>query len=100
LRHELERLVGSYPSVLKTVRGLGFMQGLELHPKEDIPAFAQEEKPAATQLVNRLHEAGVLTIPAGAQVVRLLPALNLSRQDAQEGLTILEHVLGRLAAGG
>jgi acetylornithine/succinyldiaminopimelate/putrescine aminotransferase len=47
--------------------------------------------------VNRLHAAGVLTIPAGAQIVRLLPALNLKPQDAGEGIAIIEETVKALA---
>ena len=93
LKDELQRLVNTYPQVLKTVRGLGFIIGLELLEKERIPALAASDKPAAIQFVNRLHEAGLLTIPSGNQVVRLLPALNLARPQAEEGLAILERVV-------
>ncbi|HEY2951135.1 MAG TPA: aspartate aminotransferase family protein [Verrucomicrobiae bacterium] len=97
LRDELQRLASAYPQVLKGARGLGFMIGLELHAKENIPAFATSDKSAAIQFVNRLHEAGVLTIPSGAQVVRLLPALNLTRHQAEEGLALIESVVKKLA---
>ena len=72
------------------------MLGIELQTRERIPAFAATDKPASLQLVNRLHEAGVLTIPSGNQIVRLLPALNLSRQQAEEGLTVIEGVVKTL----
>jgi len=98
LKGELERLVKTHPPVLKTVRGLGFMIGLELAEKDKIPAFAGGDKAPALQFANRLHEAGLLTIPAGAQVVRLLPALNLKRQEAEEGLRIIESVVAKLAS--
>lgn len=91
IRTELVRMVEHYPSVLRSARGIGLMIGLELAP--NIPALANEEKPQSIQLVNRLHDAGVLTIPAGAQVVRLLPPLNLRRSEADEGLKILESVV-------
>jgi len=97
LRNELQRLVSTYPKVLKSVRGLGFMIGLEIAGKEKIPAFASSDKTASIQFVNRLHEAGVLTIPSGAQIVRLLPALNLTRAQAEEGVKIIESVAARLA---
>ena len=97
LQHELRRLAQAYPQVLKTVRGLGLMIGLELAPKEQIPAFAANEQPASLQLVHRLHAAGLLTVPSGAQVVRFLPALNLRQEEAQEGLGILDQVLKELA---
>jgi acetylornithine/N-succinyldiaminopimelate aminotransferase len=96
LKAELQRLVNTYPKVLRSVRGLGFMIGLELVEKEKIPAFAGSDKTASTLFVNRLHEAGVLTIPSGAQIVRLLPALNLARPQAEEGVRLIESVVTRL----
>jgi acetylornithine/N-succinyldiaminopimelate aminotransferase len=97
MKTELRRLVASYPTVLKDVRGLGFMIGIELIEKEKIAAFAASDKAAATQLVLRLHETGLLTIPSGAQVVRFLPALNLQRHDAEEALDVFEGVVKSLA---
>ena len=41
---------------------------------------------------------GVLSIPAGTQILRFLPALNLHEAEAQEGLEIVESVVGKLAA--
>jgi acetylornithine/succinyldiaminopimelate/putrescine aminotransferase len=40
----------------------------------------------------------VLTIPAGTAVIRLLPALNLTRSEAMEGLHAIEQVVAELAA--
>ena len=95
LKTELERLGKAYPGVVKSARGLGFMLGLEL--AENIPAFAASDKPAALQFVNRLHTAGVLTIPAGTQVIRLLPALNLKPQEAAEGIDKIEALVKSIA---
>jgi acetylornithine aminotransferase/acetylornithine/N-succinyldiaminopimelate aminotransferase len=97
LKGELERLAAAYPHVIKQVRGLGFMLGLELAEKEKIPAWATSDRPVALQLANRLHEAGVLTIPAGPQVVRLLPPLNLKPQEAGEGMARIEEAVKALA---
>ena len=97
LKSELERLAQTYPQVVTTVRGLGLMLGFELAAKESIPALAQSDKTASIQFVNRLHEAGVLTIPSGGQVVRLLPPLNLGRAQAEEGIAIIEQVIRTLA---
>ena len=96
MKKELERLVKTYPGIVKNARGLGFMLGLEL--AENIPAFAASDKPAAIQFVNRLHAAGVLTIPAGAQVIRLLPPLNLKPQEAAEGIAKIEEIVKSLAS--
>jgi acetylornithine/N-succinyldiaminopimelate aminotransferase len=95
LKKELERLAKNYPNVLKNVRGLGFMLGLEL--AEKIPAFASSDKSAAIQMTNRLQQAGVLVIPAGTQVIRLLPPLNLKPQEAGEGIAKIEEVIKSLA---
>jgi acetylornithine aminotransferase/acetylornithine/N-succinyldiaminopimelate aminotransferase len=96
-KRELERLAAAYPQVVKRGRGLGFILGLELVEKEKIPAFAASDKTAALQFVNRLHEIGVLTIPAGTQIVRLLPPLNLKPQEAGEGISKIEEVIKSVA---
>lgn len=92
LKNEIARLATKYPGVIKSARGLGFMLGIELAEKENIPGFAASDKTASIQFVNRLHDAGVLTIPSGAQVVRLLPALNLTRLQAEEGIQAIEAI--------
>jgi acetylornithine aminotransferase/acetylornithine/N-succinyldiaminopimelate aminotransferase len=96
-KEQLEGLAATYPQVVKRARGLGFILGLELVEKEKIPAFAASNKTAALQFVNRLHEIGVLTIPAGTQIVRLLPPLNLKPQEAGEGIAVIETVVKSLA---
>jgi acetylornithine aminotransferase/acetylornithine/N-succinyldiaminopimelate aminotransferase len=95
LKNELERLAKTYPTVVKNARGLGFMLGFEL--AEKIPAFASSDKSAAVQFTNRMHAAGVLVIPAGTQVIRLLPPLNLKPQEAAEGIAKIEEVVKSLA---
>ena len=94
LKTEIERLAQAYPTVIQSVRGMGFMLGIEL--AENIPAFAASDKTAALQFVNRLHAAGVLAIPAGTQVIRLLPPLNLKPQEAAEGISKIEEVVKQL----
>lgn len=95
LTKELTRLAEKYPQVIQSVRGLGLLLGVEL--ATNIPAFANNGKAPSIQFVNRLHEAGVMTIPAGNQVIRLLPPLNLRRSEAEEGLQIIESVAAKLA---
>ena len=94
---ELKRLAQTYPNVIKIARGLGFMMGLELHEKEKIPAFAKNDKTAAVQFTNRLQAAGVLVVPAGTQILRILPPLNLKPQEAGEGISKIEEVIKSLA---
>ncbi|HEV2805590.1 MAG TPA: aspartate aminotransferase family protein [Chthoniobacterales bacterium] len=92
---ELQRLIRKFPGVLKEVRGFGLMIGLEF--RAEARGFAGNDKAPALQIVERLHAAGVLTVPAGAAVIRLLPALNLTRPEAMEGLRAIEQVVAELA---
>src|SRR5207249_5579846 len=71
---KLLALAQKHPNVIRAVRGLGLMIGMEL--ASDIRALANDGKAASLQFVSRLHDAGVLTIPSGTQVIRLLPPLN------------------------
>jgi len=96
LRNALEQLARKYPSVIQAVRGLGLMIGVELAPS--IPALPGDPKKAvAARFAGLLHAAGLLTIPAGAQVVRLLPPLNLKAAEAEEALGLIETAADRLA---
>jgi acetylornithine aminotransferase/acetylornithine/N-succinyldiaminopimelate aminotransferase len=97
LKAGLERVAQQYPRVIKTVRGLGLMLGLEL--TSDLPQLPGDpNKSPAVRFANLLHVAGLLTIPAGSNVLRLLPPLNLRPEEAQEGLRIIEGVVARLGA--
>ncbi len=65
---------------IETVRGIGLMVGLVL----DIPAA-----PVAAAL----REAGLLVIPTGEHVLRLVPPLTVSDAEIVEALAILDGVL-------
>jgi acetylornithine/N-succinyldiaminopimelate aminotransferase len=97
LKTGLQQLAQKYPHVLQTVRGLGLMLGVELAVNiPNLPGDAK--KTQAARLTNLLHAAGVLVIPAGANILRLLPALNLTRGEAEEGLILIESVVAKLGA--
>lgn len=95
LLSELQGLVKKHPKILRAARGFGLMIGLEFVP--DAAVFGREEKSPAIQIVNRLHTGGILTVPAATSVIRLLPALNLKRSEAEEGLRAIENVVVDLA---
>ena len=86
LLRELQQIQRQFPQIVKTVRGFGFMIGIE---------FQSNFK--AVEIVKQLHERSVLTVPAGASVIRLLPALNLRRSEAEEGLRAIEGFVADLA---
>jgi predicted acetylornithine/succinylornithine family transaminase len=96
LKSSLRELAKEYPQVISHVRGLGLMLGIELTP--DIPNLPGDaSKMQAIRFANLLHSAGLLTIPAGAQILRLLPPLNLSRREAEEGVGLIESVAKKLS---
>jgi acetylornithine aminotransferase/acetylornithine/N-succinyldiaminopimelate aminotransferase len=96
LKTGLQALVQKYPGVIRTVRGLGLMVGIELVP--DIPNLPGDgNKTQAIRFANLLHAAGLLAIPAGAQIMRFLPPLNLRQSEAEEGLKLIESVVAGLA---
>lgn len=77
LRQRLEGLVASHPDIFETVRGSGLMIGLKCR----VPN---------TDLVKAAYDTGVIVIPGGDNVVRLLPALNITEEDIGEGLDRLD----------
>ena len=92
---ELSRLAKKFPQVLTAARGAGLMIGIEL--AASIPAFAGNDLAPSLQFVNRLHQAGLLAVPSGNRVVRLLPPLNLKSSEAADGIQIIEAVSTKLA---
>jgi acetylornithine/N-succinyldiaminopimelate aminotransferase len=79
LRARLEDLVARHPAVLAGVRGRGLMLGMECV----VPAG---------EMVGRLREEGLLTVPAAENVVRIVPPLIIGAEQVDEALAILERV--------
>lgn len=96
LKDQFNALAAKYPRVISQARGLGLMMGLEL--AEKIPAFASSEKSPAIQFIHRLHEGGLLAIPSGTRVIRVLPALNITPEETEAGLRVIESVAATLSA--
>ena len=94
----LEDIQHRHPERVAGVRGLGFMVGLLLHPLPAAEGGDGGAPPApAGALVEKLHDLGLLTVPAGTDVVRLLPALNTTAEDVEECLELLERGVSELA---
>ena len=90
---ELSTLREKYPPAIREVRGLGMMIGIEMG--DGFGSF-DASKPAAVQWVSALHETGVLTIPTGSSIVRFLPPLNLTKEEAQAGLDLFEQTVQKV----
>jgi acetylornithine/succinyldiaminopimelate/putrescine aminotransferase len=59
--------------------------------KEDDP------RPAALRLTLKLLEHGLLVVPAGENVIRLLPPLNVTAAECDEAVALLRDVLALAA---
>ncbi len=94
LKNGLQQLAKKYPGIIQNVRGLGLMLGIELAPNLNLPG--DSSKTVAVRFTNLLHAAGMMAIPAGSQIMRFLPPLNLSQSEADEGLGILDSVISKL----
>jgi acetylornithine aminotransferase/acetylornithine/N-succinyldiaminopimelate aminotransferase len=77
---ELGRLAREFPAQLLQVRGLGFLIGMQM---------ASDSAPYTAAL----QERGLLTAPAGGDVVRLLPPLNASAGELSRSVAIFRDVL-------
>ncbi|ETX27154.1 aspartate aminotransferase family protein [Roseivivax isoporae] len=77
-RQRLEGLVATHAGVFDEVRGQGFMLGLKCRlPNTDVVAACYERE--------------LVTVPAGDNVVRLLPPLTLSEAEIAEAITRLDR---------
>ena len=70
---------------LQEVRALGLMIGFELAETTDVST--------ALTFAKNLMGNGLLAIPAGERVIRLLPPLNVTAEEIDEGLTKISDAL-------
>jgi acetylornithine/N-succinyldiaminopimelate aminotransferase len=77
LRQKLEGLIAAHPDVFEGVRGSGLMLGLKC-------------KATNTDVVAAGYDAEILTVPAGDNVVRILPALTITEEEIAEGIARLD----------
>jgi acetylornithine/N-succinyldiaminopimelate aminotransferase len=84
-RQGLEGLVASHPEVFEGVRGVGLILGLKCRALN-------------TDVVKAAYGEHLLTVPAADNVLRLLPALNITDADITEALARLDRAAGRVKA--
>ena len=80
---ELKKIQKDYPNVIKEVRGLGLLLGLQLFKDQ-------------TVFINKLMENNMLTIRASENVVRILPPLNVKKKELNLALKIIRKVCKEL----
>ena len=76
---ELRKIQITFPKVIKEVRGIGLLIGLQLHI--DVGKF-----------INSLTYNKLLTIRAAENVVRILPPLNVKKNEIDIALKIIKKV--------
>ena len=87
LKQRLAELVDTYPDILESVRGDGLMQGLKC-------------KVPNTDVVGAFRDQQLLTVPAGDNVVRLIPPLIVTEDDMREALGKMDAALSAMQKAG
>ena len=76
---QLNQIKKKFPKVIKEVRGRGFLIGLQLYKDQ-------------TNFIKSLIKNKLLTIKAAENVVRILPPLNVKKNEIDQALKIINKV--------
>ncbi len=84
LEDRAREIAERHPGIIEDVRGAGLLLGLKcVIPNMD--------------LVGKLHDAGLLVIPAGDNVARLIPPLIIGQAEIDEAMGLLDEACAQLA---
>ena len=75
----LNKIKNKFPKVIKEIRGRGYLIGIQLHGNQ-------------TRFINDLTKYKLLTIRAAENVVRILPPLNVKKNEIDQALDIIYKV--------
>ena len=78
-RSELKKIHIEYPKIIKDVRGVGLLIGLQLHRDQ-------------TKFIQKLVDNNLLTIRAGENVIRILPPLTVNKKEIDLAIKIIRKV--------
>ena len=81
---ELNKIKIKFPSIIKEVRGRGYLIGMQLHIDQ-------------TVFIKKLMQNYLLTIKGSENVVRILPPLNVKKKEIIIALKIIEKVCKELS---
>ena len=79
----LNKIKNNYPSIIKEIRGRGLLIGIQLHADQ-------------VKFIKKLMENKLLTIRAAENVVRILPPLNVKKNEINQALKIIKKVCSEL----
>ena len=77
--NELNNIKEDYPNIIKEVRGIGLLLGIQLYGDQN-------------KFIKKLEENKLLTMKAGENVVRILPPLNVKKQEIDIAIKIIRKV--------
>lgn len=83
LKQKLAALADSYPDQIDSIRGQGLMLGIKC-----------KQPPA--DLLAKLRDNGLLCVPAGDNVLRLLPPLTIGQEEIEVAISALNKSLAEL----
>jgi len=81
---KLQKIKEDYPKTIKEVRGIGLLLGLQLYNEQ-------------TKFIKKLEDNKLLTMKAGENVVRILPPLNVKKQEIDLAIKIIKKVCDQLS---
>ena len=80
---ELNDIKNEYPNIIKEVRGIGLLIGLQLHEDQN-------------NFIKKLEDNKLLTMRAGENVVRILPPLNVKKNEIDIAIKIIRKVCNEM----
>ena len=78
-RSELEKIQKQHSNIIKEVRGVGLLIGLQLHSDQ-------------AKFIQKLMDNKLLTIRAGENVIRILPPLTVKKKEIDLAIKIIRKV--------
>ena len=80
---KLNKIQKKYPNLIKQIRGKGFLIGIQLYKDQ-------------TEFIKKLINNQLLTIRAAENVVRILPPLNVKKNEIDLAIKIIEKVCSQI----
>ncbi len=80
---KLNKVQKKYPNIIKQIRGRGFLIGVQLYKDQ-------------TEFIKKLMDNQLLTIRAAENVVRILPPLNVKKNEINLAIKIIEKVCSQI----
>ncbi|MDC0517993.1 aspartate aminotransferase family protein [Candidatus Pelagibacter sp.] len=79
----LNKIKNKYPSIIKEIRGRGLLIGIQLHTDQ-------------TKFIKKMMDNQLLSIRAAENVIRILPPLNVKKNEIDQALKIIKKVCSEI----